>query len=36
MDDFNIEYVEENEVGTLVYVALNNQYIGSILINDTI
>ena len=36
MDDYNIEYVEENEVGTLVYVALNNQYIGSILINDTI
>lgn len=36
MQSKNIKYVKEDEVGTIVYVARNNEYIGSILIEDEI
>ena len=36
LDDNNIEYEKANEVGTIIYVALNNKYLGYILINDEI
>lgn len=36
MQSKNIKYVKEDEVGTIVYVAKNNEYIGSILIEDEI
>lgn len=31
-----VQFIKENEVGTIVYVAKNNEYIGSILIADEI
>lgn len=36
MNNANIKYEELNEVGTILYVAHNNEFVGSILINDEI
>lgn len=36
MEKYNIPYIEEQEAGTIVYIAKNNLFIGSILINDVI
>lgn len=36
MLDKGIQFVKEDEVGTIVYVARNNEYVGSILISDEI
>nr|MCR5307940.1 HAD-IC family P-type ATPase [bacterium] len=36
LDDNNIEYEKANEVGTIIYVVLNNKYLGYILISDEI
>lgn len=36
MEKYQIPYVEEQEAGTVVYVAKNNQFIGSILIRDVL
>lgn len=36
MQSKGVQFVKENEVGTIVYVAKNNKYIGSILIADEI
>lgn len=36
MDEFNIKYPQNSGIGSLVYVAKNNEYIGSILIADEI
>ncbi len=36
MQNNGIQFVEENEIGTIVYVARNKEYIGSILITDEI
>lgn len=36
MESENINYVKHEDVGTIVYVALNNQFVGSILIADEI
>ena len=36
MKQYNISYTPSDETGTIVYVAKNNQYIGSIIINDTL
>ncbi len=32
----NIEYVEDSEIGSIVYIAVDNVFVGSILISDTI
>lgn len=36
MQSKGVQFIKENEVGTIVYVAKNNEYIGSILIADEI
>lgn len=36
MQSKGVQFIKENEVGTIVYVAKNNEYIGSILISDEI
>ena len=36
LDEENIKYEKTNEVGTVVYVAVNNKYLGYILINDEV
>lgn len=36
MNKYNIDFKEEKEVGSIVYVAKNNEFIGSILIEDEI
>lgn len=32
----NIEFAESNDIGTIIYMAINNQYMGYILISDSI
>lgn len=36
MEENNISYIKENDVGTIVYISKNKEYIGSILIKDEI
>ncbi len=36
MKDNNIEYIKEDSIGTIVYVSLNGEFIGSIVISDII
>ena len=36
MQEKNIEYIKCNEIGTILYVAINNQFKGSIIISDKI
>ncbi len=36
MEEFNIEYNKSDEQGTLVYIAKDNQYLGCIVISDTL
>ncbi len=36
MQEENIEYIKCNEIGTILYVAINNQFKGSIIISDKI
>ena len=36
MDKYNIEYPTSKEIGTIIYIAINNQYEGNIIINDKI
>ena len=36
LEDNNIEYDKANEVGTIIYVAINNKYLGYILISDEV
>lgn len=36
MDEYNIKVPEVNEVGTVIYVAKNNEFIGYLVINDEI
>lgn len=36
MDEYGIEYVKPSAVGTIVYVAVNNKFLGSIVIADEI
>lgn len=36
MEEFKINYIENNGIGSIVYVAKNNQFIGSILVSDVI
>ncbi len=34
MNDYHIEIPEINEIGTLIYVAVDNKYLGTIVLND--
>ena len=36
MQEKNIEYIKCNEIGTILYVAINNQFKGTIIISDKI
>ena len=36
MEELEIKYVKSNEVGTIIYVAVNNNFVGSLLISDRI
>ena len=36
MDDYNIDYSKNNDIGTIIYVAYNNEYIGSLTILDAL
>ncbi|GAA0766480.1 heavy metal translocating P-type ATPase [Clostridium subterminale] len=36
MEELEIEYVKSNEVGTIIYVAVNNNFVGSLVISDRI
>ena len=36
LDKFHIEYTKNEEVGTIVYLAVNNKYYGSVVIRDEI
>lgn len=36
LKEHNIEITKENDIGTIIYVAKNNKYIGSIIISDEI
>lgn len=36
MNEFNIKFQKNNNVGTVIYVAINNKFAGTILINDKI
>jgi len=36
MKENNIEYIKENEIGTIIYVSIDNKFIGSIIIKDEI
>lgn len=36
MDKYNINYTESNDIGTIIYVARNNEFLGYILISDEI
>ena len=35
MDENNIEYKKSNDIGTIVYLAINNKYIGNIFLSDS-
>lgn len=34
MNKNNIEVIEEKDIGTVVYVAINNQYVGNVILSD--
>jgi len=36
MEELEIRYVKSNEVGTIIYVAVNNNFVGSLVISDRI
>jgi len=36
MEELEIKYVKSNEVGTIIYVAVNNNFVGSLVISDRI
>ncbi len=36
MDKFNIDYCKSNEAGTVIYIAKDNKFIGSIVISDEV
>ena len=36
MNEYNVDYLKNNELGTVVYVAINNKFAGSIVISDKI
>lgn len=36
MEKYNIEYIKCEDIGTVLYVAINNKFVGSILISDEI
>lgn len=36
MNDYNIAYKECNDIGTIVHVAVDNNYVGHILVNDIV
>ena len=36
MEEYNIDYIKSNDIGTVIYIAIDNKYAGSIIISDKI
>ena len=36
MEEYNIDYIKSNDVGTVIYIAIDKKYAGSIIISDKI
>lgn len=36
MEEYNIDYKKSNDIGTVIYIAIDNKYAGSIIISDKI
>ena len=36
MEEYNIDYKKSNDIGTIIYIAIDNKYAGSIIISDKI
>ena len=36
MEEYNIDYKKSNDIGTVIYIAIDNKYVGSIIISDKI
>ncbi len=36
MEEYNIDYIKSNDIGTIIYIAIDKKYAGTILISDKI
>lgn len=36
MEEYNIDYIKSNDIGTVIYIAIDKKYVGSITISDKI
>ena len=36
MEEYNIDYIKSNDIGTIIYIAIDNKCVGSIIISDKI